>query len=145
MQLAPMRFLRGRLRLPCLVMNEPAINPSTHVLTVADFNFNPPSLLPGQLQSLAASHFKVTGAYKALEGERDQNCRITTADGRKFVLKVSSAGEDPAVVDFQVQALLHIAEQDAPLPVPRMVRGSDGEMVYWTSSDKGKHMVRMLT
>jgi Ser/Thr protein kinase RdoA (MazF antagonist) len=61
------------------------------------------------------------------------------------VLKISSSGEDPAVVDFQVQALLHIAARDPGIPVPRMVRGVDGEVVYWTSSEQGAHQVRMLT
>lgn len=148
-----MRFLRGRLRRPRPVMNEPATDtvtpsaahPAAHALTLSDFNFDPPSFSLQRLQELAAKRFGITGRFSRLEGERDQNCRITTADGQSFVLKVSSVGEDPSVVDFQVQALMHIAGRDATLPVPRMVRGRDGEVVYRVSGDKGLHMVRMLT
>lgn len=145
MQITSWSILRGRLRRTGIVMIESTKNSSTHILTIADFNFDPPAFSPEYLQELAARHFGITGRIKALEGERDQNCRIITADGRKFVLKVSSAGEDPAVVDFQVQALLHIARTDADLPVPRMVPGADGEVVYWVSGDKSRHMVRMLS
>ena len=88
------------------------MNASEHELTLADLNFDPPALPEERLREIARSCFSIAGSFQPLDGERDQNSRVTTADGRQFVLKISSAGEDPEVVDFQVQALLHIAGRD---------------------------------
>ena len=126
-------------------MNDTADEKPSHVLTIADFNFDPPELPLEQLREIAGRLFHITGTFTHLEGERDQNCRIVSNDGHGYVLKVSSTGEDQAVIDFQAKALLHIEQHDATIPVPRMVHGADGEVVYWTSSDKGAHQVRMLT
>ena len=116
-----------------------------HELTLADLNFDPPTLPAERLREIARSCFGIEGRFQPLDGERDQNNRVTTADGRQYVLKISSAGEDPQVVDFQVQALLHIASRDADIPVPRQQSGRDGKVVYHTSSEKGEHAVRLLS
>jgi len=121
------------------------MNTTEHELTLADLNFDPPALPEERLRELARSCFGIAGRFQPLDGERDQNSRVTTADGRQFVLKISSAGEDPGVVDFQVQALLHIAGRDADIPVPRQHRGLDGKVVYRTGSEKGEHAVRLLS
>jgi Ser/Thr protein kinase RdoA (MazF antagonist) len=121
------------------------MNSTDHELTLADLNFDPPTLPAERLREIAGSCFGIEGKFQPLEGERDQNNRVTTQDGRQYVLKISSAGEDPQVVDFQVQALLHIASRDADIPVPRQQRGRDGNVVYHTSSEKGEHAVRLLS
>ena len=114
-------------------------------LTIADLRFDPPELPGGQLQALAWEHYGISGTFDRLPGERDQNARIRATDGRQYVLKISGASEDAAVVDLQVKALLHIEEADAGLAVPRMVRGLDGGVVYRTRSEEGDHAVRLLT
>jgi len=114
-------------------------------LTIADLKFDPPRLPASRLQEIAKSQFGVSGAPKVLDGERDQNCRIIAADGRQYVLKISAAGVDPAVIDFQIEALLHIERADPGIPVPRMVRSRDGELRCWISTSRGRHQVRMLS
>ena len=114
-------------------------------LTIADLHFDPPELSARQLEVLAAEFFGIRGSFERLPGERDQNARIRSADGRQYVLKISGAHEDPAVVDLQVKALLHIESADAELAVPRMVHGVDGGVRYLTRSGKGEHAVRMLS
>lgn len=126
-------------------MSEAFQQTTEHLLTIEDLKFDPPRLPPGRLQAIARKNFNVSGSLNFLEGERDQNCRISSADGRQYVLKISSAGEDPAVIDFQIKALLHIERCDPALPVPRIVRGTDGGVVYQCSSSEGRHQVRMLT
>jgi len=126
-------------------MNEVNDKPSEHTLTIEDLRFDPPRLSASRLQALAKKYFDISGSLRFLEGERDQNCHIVSADGRQFVLKVSGASEDPAVVDFQVKALLHIQRTDPAIPVPRVIRGKDGGLVYRCSSPTGHHQLRMLT
>jgi Ser/Thr protein kinase RdoA (MazF antagonist) len=126
-------------------MSDAALPGSQRPLTLADLNFDPPCLPDRQLLEIAAHHFGIRGQISHLPGERDQNARIRTADGGGFVLKVSSAGADPQGADFQARALVHIAEHDPGLPVPRMVRLQNGGLIAPFQSAAGEHQVRMLT
>ncbi len=85
----------------------------------------PPIPLP-EVERMAASLFGVHGKAKALSGERDQNFHLRTEDGPGYVFKVHPPAEDPAVVDFQVRALQHIASIDPGVVVPRVILSLDG-------------------
>jgi len=115
-------------------------------LTLEDFRFTPPVLCDAELVSIAKQYFDLEGKHKPLVGERDQNTRITTADGKQFVLKIASADEDPAAIDLQLKALQHLEEVDGSLPVPRVRLGKDGETSVTGKAGVGKaHIVRGLT
>lgn len=60
-----------------------------------------------------------------LETERDDTFRFDV-DGAEFVFKVAHPGDDPAVIDLQVAALVHAAAVDPGLPLQRVVAASDG-------------------
>ena len=78
--------------------------------------------------------------------ERDQNFRIRGQDGREAVLKIANADEDPAVVDLQAAALLHIEQVDPGMAVPRVLRTKAGESTTWVEDPDGaRHLVRALT
>ena len=62
-------------------------------LSAVDLNFNPPSFPLAQLRDCAREFWGLEGELTPLDGERDQNHRLTTADGTSYVLKVSAAGE----------------------------------------------------
>jgi len=115
-------------------------------LTLEDFRFTPPVLSDSELASIARQHFDLEGTHKTLTGERDQNTRITTADGQQFVLKIASADEDPASIDMQLNVLQHLEEVDGSLPVPRVRLSKDGETSVTLKAADGKnHIVRVLT
>lgn len=78
-------------------------------------------------RSVLETRFGIVAEATALSGERDRNFRITTADGRSYLLKFTHPAEREAVTDFQVSALLRLAERDSTLPIPRVVRGLDGD------------------
>jgi hydroxylysine kinase len=61
-----------------------------------------------------------------LTGERDENFRLTTADGAEYVLKIANPAENPAETDFQAAALVHLEQTDPALPCPRVVRDRSG-------------------
>ncbi len=115
-------------------------------LSAGDLNFNPPSFPLAQLRDCAREHWGLTGELAPLDGERDQNHRLTTADGKSYVLKVSAGGESEGAVDFQVAALRHLERHAADLPVPRVVASSKGNDREWIAAADGKrHMVRLLS
>ena len=119
---------------------------STGELTAEFLRFEPPRFSKARLLAEAERLFGVTGELKPLEGERDQNHRLTTAEGEAFVLKVSGATEDPGVVDFQIKALQHLERAAPDLPVPRIVETLEGRPAGAMASDEGqRHLVRLLT
>ncbi len=68
-----------------------------------------------------ADEYGLTGAWLSLDGECDQNLKLDTADGRKFVVKIAGPDEDPEVADLQVQALLYLEKNSPHIPVPRVI------------------------
>jgi Ser/Thr protein kinase RdoA (MazF antagonist) len=105
-----------------------------------------PSLSPLEVRALASELYGIDGSVQPLAGERDQNCRVETADGRRYVLKISNPREQAEIVDFQVAALEHMARAEPHLPVPRVVRTLEGHARRAVALGDGTHaMVRMLT
>jgi 4-aminobutyrate aminotransferase-like enzyme/Ser/Thr protein kinase RdoA (MazF antagonist) len=106
----------------------------------------PPSFTPDQVSAIASELFGVTGRAIDLGSERDQTFLID--DGaRGAVVKISNSGEDPAVLDFELEAIMHIARVDAALPVarPRPVPGT-GPAAYRPAAEgpDGTHFVRLF-
>lgn len=114
-------------------------------LTARDLRFTPPRLPTELLERFLEEHWGTRGKSSPLSGERDQNTRIRMQDDRMYVLKVSSPIEDPILVDFQVQALLHLERADPTIPVPRVCRSLDGSVVKTLRTDEGEHIVRLLS
>ena len=90
--------------------------------------------------------YGLEGELKRLYSERDQNFRVRQADGTIFVLKFANRDEDPAVLDLQHQALLHIEARDPAIPVPRVIRTRDGALTGSAEDADGTpHIVRLLS
>ena len=110
------------------------------------WRFDPPRFSCTRLLEELTNQFGMAGRLTPLEGERDQNHKVTTSGGRAYVLKVSGALEDPGVVDFQTKALQHIASQSPDLAVPRVIPTLMGRDSGIITSDIGvDHIVRLLT
>ncbi len=106
----------------------------------------PPAFSSDDAERIAAERFGIRGTADPLDSERDQNVRITTDGGEGYVLKISNPAEDPAFVDMQTQAMLHVARTDPGLPVMRLIPASDGaHHVDVTASDGRSHIVRLVT
>lgn len=105
----------------------------------------PPAIPWAEAQQLARRAFGIEGTPTPLDSERDQNFRIR-AGQRDFVLKISNPADDLASVDFQTEALRHVARTDPELPVPRLVATVDGTVrATATGRDGRASAVRLLT
>lgn len=81
-----------------------------------------------------------------LTGERDENFRLTAADGAQYVLKIANPAESAAETDFQTAALLHIEQADPTLPCPRVRRErTGGAYVRFLDEGGAERTVRLLT
>src|SRR5580700_12251187 len=67
-----------------------------------------------------------SSSLKPLAGERDQNFRVDTAGGQRFLLKISNPADDEPILAMQTAALLHIERVDPGLPVMRALPTAAG-------------------
>lgn len=108
--------------------------------------FTPPSLPQARIQSFLEDVYGVSGKLARLDGERDQNFSVSAEDGKKYVVKISSADEAWTRIDLQIQVLDHIEKADPHLRVPRQVRSRDGALSTTIEAADGKaHAARLLS
>jgi 4-aminobutyrate aminotransferase-like enzyme len=79
----------------------------------------PPRFAAHEVAAMAAELFRVEGTAVNLGSERDQTFLIDDGAGGGGVIKISNLGEDPAVLDLETEAILHVARVDPALPVAR--------------------------
>ncbi len=103
----------------------------------------PPRLTVGDARAIARSRFGIDGDASELVSERDQNFLVRGEAGA-WVLKVSNAAEERAVVEMEVAAVEHIAGRDPDLPLPRARPALDGEAVAAVEAGGSRHFVRLI-
>lgn len=108
-----------------------------------------PGFSADEAAALAAEHYGLEVTVRSLVSERDQNFRMQTADGRRFVLKIANAVEDPQVTDFQIQALIHIArrvrEEGIAVIAPEVLPTRNGAVSVTLEKDGNQHVTRVVT
>ncbi|WBO58810.1 hypothetical protein GT370_17090 [Acidocella sp. MX-AZ03] len=106
---------------------------------------SPPCFSAEAAAAFARDIFGIDGPAKPLYGERDQNFRITPAQGPGIILKILSPTELESAVDFQTIVLDHIQAMDPSLPVPRVRRTLAGDAyAFVKDAADTPHMVRAL-
>jgi hydroxylysine kinase len=103
-----------------------------------------PAFTTADAETIAAEGFGVIGEAEFLRSERDQNFHLRTQEGREWVLKISNPAEDPAVVDFQTRALLHIAHVDPDLAIPHLMTTPDGSPTHEVEAADGRRSITRL-
>ncbi len=100
---------------------------------------------------IALDIFGLEVSVRQLPSERDQNFRLAAADGKDYVLKLANATESREVLDFQNQAMLHLAGKrhmfaDGTAVVPDVLSTTQGEQITTLKGAGGTtHFVRLLT
>ncbi|MCF8069422.1 MAG: phosphotransferase [Desulfobacterales bacterium] len=122
------------------------MTPQTNNNDVKFLDRNPPQIPESEARQVALDLYGLSGDFKPLESERDQNYRIKTDDGRRFVLKMTNVDEDPDVIYFQIKALQYIEQQEPLLPVPRVVKNkNDDDTDFFETANGNRHIVYVLT
>lgn len=103
----------------------------------------PPAVPHSDVARLLERAYGLEGTLTPLPGERDQNVRVDA--GKRYVLKIAPADDDPNVIALQTAALRHIAQADPELPVPRVRPTLSGGDVARLAVGPSQHVVRLLT
>ncbi len=105
-----------------------------------------PAISPSEAESIARRAFDIEATAHPMDSERDQNFQLRAKDGSQWVLKIANPAEDPALLDMQTQALLHIARVDPSLAIPRLKVTSDGALFHEIDGADGRRfIVRVLS
>lgn len=96
-------------------------------------------------ETAVADVYGLSGRVKRLSSERDETFLFTRDDGTENILKIANPAEDPAALEFQDGALLHLAAAAPAVPVPRLVPTSTGEPSHTLSTADGPRIMRLLT
>jgi 4-aminobutyrate aminotransferase-like enzyme/Ser/Thr protein kinase RdoA (MazF antagonist)/murein DD-endopeptidase MepM/ murein hydrolase activator NlpD len=97
-----------------------------------------PRLTVHDAEHLARSLFGLDAGATMLPSERDQNFRLSAADGAGYVLKVANASERREILEAE-NAVMQRLSQTAL--TPQLVRGRDGRDI----AEHGAHFVRLIT
>ena len=115
-------------------------------MDASTLNTPPPAFSLREAVQIAKDHFDLDATARPLVSERDQNFHLVTGSGRQFVLKIANPAEDRQVVDFQVQALRHIAHVDPGLPLPRVHAGvNEADIAEVIASDGAPCFARVVS
>ena len=104
-----------------------------------------PSFTTSEASEFATLWLKEILDISPLVSERDQNFLLTNNKEEKFVLKIANAAESVEVLDFQNQAMNHMAKQDPSLPLPRACPSLDKKQIHRLELNGNKHFVRVVT
>lgn len=105
----------------------------------------PPDFSLTDVERIASEYFGVQARVKPLVSDKDQNFRLDAADGTRFVLKIANHAEQQQNIDFQNEALRHVAERDASIPIPRIIPAGNGQMYVSVNHGGRAHIVRVLS
>ena len=111
-----------------------------------DLRFNPPCFHEDILRQFLKDQYGVTGAFKTLVGERDQNMCVTTEQGHQYIFKVASSEELDESIDLQIKALIHLEQKIPSLSVPRQINNKSGQSYSELIDKRGHiHLARLLS
>lgn len=124
-------------------MHTPMDKTQAHALLSS---IKPPCLDEDRVAAHVREHFDLSGEWRVLGGEREQNLRLRTTDGSTFVVKIASLDEDRAGLLFQCEALEHVRRVDPELVVPRLCRTLAGDVLTDIADAGGRlHPMRILS
>lgn len=97
------------------------------------------------IDGLLRSAYGIKGTYKRFPSERDETFLVCSEGGQKFTLKIANPAENSTRIEFQTNALLHIAGVLPQVPVPRVVPHLNGGHCYSMATGDETRIVRLLT
>lgn len=96
-------------------------------------------------QAAVSDVYGLDGEVKRLSSERDETFLFTRTDGTPFTLKIANPAEEPAALEFQDGALLHLEATAPSVPVPRLIRTLTAAHSHTLESCDGPRIMRLLT
>ncbi len=122
-------------------MNKPEVADTADVL-----NTSAPANSIEFAQRVASQYYGIEATANLLACERDQIFLLKNASGKRFVLRFTNPAEDRLIANFQTAAMLHVAQVDSELPLPRIVKSIDHQNEILVEMENGQtSLVRVIS
>ena len=99
---------------------------------------SPPALKTDEALSLLEEYYGITGSVEMLSSERDQNFRVSAANGRTYLLKISNKLESIDTISFENAIYQHLNTYAPQLPVPRIIKSAQRYNIIEFKSANGE-------
>jgi len=105
-----------------------------------------PSFSVKEVRAIISREYGLDGVTGELASERDQNFLVQGADGQNYVLKIANPTENQTLLQFENKVLAHLAQNEASLPVPRLVTNVSGQDITKARDENGReYFARVIT
>ena len=99
-----------------------------------------------QAQEIVRTIYGLSGSFRELPSERDQNFHVITDTGDEYVLKISAASEKQETLEFQNHAMHHLAGKfESPICSQIQTTTSGNEMTQIDGPSGTSHFVRFVS
>ena len=112
---------------------------------LGEITARPPRFSEADVALLIEAEYGLGGELCPLLSERDQNSRLTTSDGDRYVVKIAGAAEGRNAADFQIQGLLHLEARGCRVAIPRILRTLGGASSTTILDGQTEHVVRLVS
>ena len=110
------------------------------------FEAQAPAFSVQEAEAIAQRVFNIKACAHPLVSERDQNFHLDANDGSEWVLKIANPAESPTLLEMQTQALLHIAQVDPGVGIPRVKATPGGRLFHdFDGPDGRRFTIRLLS
>ncbi len=97
-------------------------------------------------RALAKKHYGVEASAHRLVSELDVNYHLIAQGGEEYILKIIHQGAARELIEIQIAALNHLAENAPALILPKVQATTSGESLFTISGEGGgQHFVWMLS
>lgn len=103
-----------------------------------------PDLTCDQACEIARDWYGLQVTAQSLPSERDQNFRLSTTDGRTFVLKIANGEEDRSFLEAQNQVMARLHARRVNY-CPDLVSTCSGDDVFEVRANGSAYCVRLIT
>ncbi|MBE7659994.1 aminotransferase class III-fold pyridoxal phosphate-dependent enzyme [Tenacibaculum finnmarkense] len=109
-------------------------------------NYNQIKIAIQQAEEILLKTYNIKGTASELPGELDFNFRIKTPNSEGYILKISRPNEEENYLDFQQKLLQYVAENNAEIIAPKVIKDIEGNVISTIIDAFGNvRKVRLLT
>lgn len=113
-------------------------------LSSAEIAAHRPALSFSEAERLVLDAYELEADASALPSDRDQNFRLLSTDGRRFVLRILSGVVPPERVDFEIEVLSRLKGRVNDVRVPIVVPAAEGDQVVRTGRGQLAYLVEWI-
>jgi 4-aminobutyrate aminotransferase-like enzyme/Ser/Thr protein kinase RdoA (MazF antagonist) len=99
-----------------------------------------------QASDIVKSLYGLSGSFKELPSERDQNYHFIADSGEEYVLKIAAASEKHETLEMQNSAMNHLSNASSGYDSPKIIKSTNGLGIETIDSlDTKTHYVRLVS